>query len=582
MSNASDSSGSIRGVMPTYVDLDFDGLDAGGPGDRSGAWAGVAASEAIERARRERLVVLVSLIVALSSLGLAGTRWWLVGWTSPVAWSLAGLGLITALVPVLRRIGLSLDVVATLAPGGALAAAATMALLETGIQSEVAPWLPLMPLVGVLFLGRRGAVGFGVAAGLVVVAMVAKSWTLGHFDEARFVMAALRSAALAGAVGFATLLGWAYETLRSRALEDLRQSRGRTAALMRALPDMLVVLDSRSRVIDTNVPPGMRVPPSLELLAGDRFDARMAETQRERVLDALRRLDSSGAEVRVDLCFTTHDSDREFEARLVPAGGGVILVVLRDVSEARQGQRLRDEFVSVVSHELRTPLTAIRGSIGLLQGLGPNVDPAQREHMTSIANRNAERLGELIDDLLDMQKIESGRLRIVPRSIELPEFLQQCVDLNEGYAQRHAVELVIESGVPQVQVFADPERLGQVMANLLSNACKFSPKGSRVDIGADVDEDGVEIYVRDRGPGIPEAFHDRIFSKFAQADSGPTREAGGTGLGLHIARELCERMGGSIEFDSRATKGAVFYVRMPLVSPNDESPAERTGSRPGA
>jgi PAS domain S-box-containing protein len=238
-------------------------------------------------------------------------------------------------------------------------------------------------------------------------------------------------------------------------------------------------------------------------------------------------------------------------------------LVFRDVTKRKEVDRLKSEFISTVSHELRTPLTSIRGSLGLIGGgaLG-TVSPAVKS-LLDIANSNAERLVRLINDILDIEKIAAGKMQFTLKPVEISAIVEQSVETNRAYGATFGVSLELSERLPGARVMADQDRLSQVIANLLSNASKFSPKGERVQVSIVRRDAMLRIAVRDRGPGIPDEFRSRIFQKFAQADSSDTRQKGGTGLGLSITKALVERMGGQISFETATGKGTTFYVDLP-------------------
>lgn len=234
-----------------------------------------------------------------------------------------------------------------------------------------------------------------------------------------------------------------------------------------------------------------------------------------------------------------------------------------DISELKRLDRMKSEFVSTVSHELRTPLTSIRGSLGVLAGGIAGALPDKAREFVEIAKNNCERLIRLINDILDMEKIESGKMAFELRVLDLMEMIEQIVKANEGFAAQHKVRLQVVAARPGSRVYADSDRLTQVLTNLISNACKFSPSGSTVDIAISADQQRVRVGIVDHGPGISEEFQKRIFQKFSQEDSSDIRQKGGTGLGLSISRAIVEGMGGEIGFESVPGKGATFYVLLP-------------------
>jgi len=235
-----------------------------------------------------------------------------------------------------------------------------------------------------------------------------------------------------------------------------------------------------------------------------------------------------------------------------------------DVTELKRVDRMKSEFVSNVSHELRTPLTSIRGSLGLIAGGVAGELPPMAKNLIGIATSNCERLIRLINDILDSEKIESGKMRFDMQQVELQTLLAQALSANEGFAGQHKVKLALEAPADVVRVHVDSDRLTQVVTNLLSNAVKFSPPESCVRVRVLGEGSGrIRVEVADSGPGIPEEFRKRIFQKFSQADTSDTRQKGGTGLGLNISRAIVERMGGSMGFTTQTGVGTVFFFDLP-------------------
>ena len=255
--------------------------------------------------------------------------------------------------------------------------------------------------------------------------------------------------------------------------------------------------------------------------------------------------------------------------RGVPLPNDRFLITYLDISAARRAERLKREFVSTVSHELRTPVTSIRGSLGMLAGpLSAGLSDKQRP-LVDIALRNADRLSLLVNDILDVEKIESGQMEFDLQACDVNQLLSDAAETNRAYADARDVVLTLGTLARPLTVWADPHRMQQVMANLISNAVKFSDPGAIVTLTAEESDDGARVSVNDRGPGVPEAFKARIFERFAQADATDTRAKGGTGLGLSIAKAIVEKHGGRLSFSS--TPGdTTFTFSVPLSSATQE------------
>ena len=233
-----------------------------------------------------------------------------------------------------------------------------------------------------------------------------------------------------------------------------------------------------------------------------------------------------------------------------------------DITASKEIERLKNEFISTVSHELRTPLTAIIGSLSMIREMGTGID-ADTATFLDMAYQNSERLAALINDVLDLEKMESGQMTLELQPLQLRAILEKAVRINQPYADIHHARLQLLPG-PEFTVAADADRLMQVLTNLISNAAKFSPDGSDVEISAERRGAVVRVAVRDHGPGIPENFRDVIFRRFERADNSDSRKKRGTGLGLSICKALVERMNGEIGFESMAGEGATFYFELPL------------------
>ncbi len=252
--------------------------------------------------------------------------------------------------------------------------------------------------------------------------------------------------------------------------------------------------------------------------------------------------------------------------------GVLVLGVIVDISERKRIERLKDEFVATVSHELRTPLTAISASLGLLVGAVDVKLPEAAKRLVTIAHSNSQRLVRLINDILDIEKIESGNVIFNLQRVEVGTLVAQAIEANRALAAGYGVYLRFDD-TSASEVRADPDRLMQVVANLLSNAIKFSPRDSEVVVAIENSGENVRVTVRDHGPGIPEDFKSRIFNKFAQADGSDARQKGGTGLGLNIVKQIVTQLGGKVDFSDAPGGGAVFYVELPRLHPVDHATA---------
>jgi PAS domain S-box-containing protein len=242
----------------------------------------------------------------------------------------------------------------------------------------------------------------------------------------------------------------------------------------------------------------------------------------------------------------------------------VFVAIVQDITEQKKIERMKSELISTVSHELRTPLTSIRGSLGLIGGGVAGELPPQAKMLVDIAHKNSERLILLVNDILDMEKIEAGKMELHFKPVELMSLLHQALEANCAYGEQFNVSYELENDLPGIMVNVDPDRLMQVMANLLSNAAKFSSAGDKVRVAVIVSGKRVRVAVKDQGSGISEQFRSQIFQKFAQGDSSDTRKKGGTGLGLSITRAIVEKMGGNIGFSSEPNVLTTFFIEFPL------------------
>ncbi|WP_422394192.1 sensor histidine kinase [Nostoc flagelliforme] len=253
-------------------------------------------------------------------------------------------------------------------------------------------------------------------------------------------------------------------------------------------------------------------------------------------------------------------------------------VILRDITERKQIERMKDEFVSVVSHELRTPLTSIYGSLGMLaSGLLPT-DSEQAKRLLQIATDSSERLVRLINDILDIERIESGKAKMEPEICNILDLITQAVNVMQPLADKAEIKLSISA--LSIQVLADCDRIVQTLTNLLSNAIKFSSAGSAVWLGAQQQGNEVLLTVKDTGRGIPTEKLESIFERFQQVDSSDSRNHDGTGLGLAICKSIMQQHGGRIWAESTLGEGSTFYVTLPLFETFQNTNLENSSTIP--
>jgi len=234
-----------------------------------------------------------------------------------------------------------------------------------------------------------------------------------------------------------------------------------------------------------------------------------------------------------------------------------------DITERKDLERLQAEFVATVSHELRSPLTSILGALEVVQEEHGQVLPADARRFLEVAYKNSERLFSLVNDILDLEKVERGLQSFEFGSVPVSALLEQAAGLHDAHARRRGVTLLIEPTDASLEAWSDAERLMQVLANLLSNAVKFSHPGGNVILRAHAARDHIRIEVADKGQGIPLEFQPRVFNRFAQAER-VARHGVGSGLGLSICKALVEKMDGQIGFHSVPGVGTTFHVDLPI------------------
>jgi signal transduction histidine kinase/ActR/RegA family two-component response regulator len=265
----------------------------------------------------------------------------------------------------------------------------------------------------------------------------------------------------------------------------------------------------------------------------------------------------------------------------VAAWASIALENARLYVGVQEASQLKDEFLATLSHELRTPLNAILGYSRMIRSGIVSAEKAGRA--VEVIERNATSLTQIVEDVLDVSRIVSGKMRLTVQRVELPDLVRNAVEgvVPAADAKGVHIDMILEP-LP-APISGDPERLQQVIWNLMSNAVKFTPQGGRVQVQLRHDDSHVEVVVADTGVGISKEFLPFIFDRFRQADAGTTREHGGLGLGLGIARQLVEMHGGTIHVASAGPgKGATFRVDLPLSNAHPERHSDRPGDAPSA
>jgi len=276
--------------------------------------------------------------------------------------------------------------------------------------------------------------------------------------------------------------------------------------------------------------------------------------------DDRRRIDWSG---RVEVGMKADGTEFPMEltvTELVFEGQPLFVGIVRDISERQQAEKAKSEFLANISHELRTPLTAIKGALGLMQTPAVRERSEKAEKITSLALRNCDRLQDLIEGLLDLERIEGRKFRLNRELLGFGELLEEVSPILEELREKFGVDFDIVEGDQQAKVLGDRTQLRRVLANLLSNAAKFSKKGDRIliTIGKGRHKKVARLSIEDHGCGVPEHLRETIFEKFTWADSSDTRHSGGAGIGLAISKEIVSLHGGSLKYRPLEHGGSVF------------------------
>lgn len=348
--------------------------------------------------------------------------------------------------------------------------------------------------------------------------------------------------------------------------------------ILEATPDAMVIIDESGKIIFVNeqmvqlfgYEKNELIGSLIEKLIPERFSGRHPENRQNSFINShvspmghgmsLFGVRKNGDKFPVEISLSP------FETK----DGTVELAAVRDITERKKIDNLKNEFISVVSHELRTPLTSIHGAIVLLTSNVAGKQTPESLELLTIALRNSERLIRLINDILDLEKMEAGKMEFINQPYLIDDLINEAIANNEPYANKFSVKInSYESTMLPITVMVDHDKMIQALTNLISNAIKFSPVNGVVTISTSVKNNYVTIGVADNGKGIPIQFQSLIFQKFLQADSSSIRKHQGTGLGLSITKLIIETMGGQIHFKTKAHVGTTFYLTLPICKEYD-------------
>jgi PAS domain S-box-containing protein len=360
-------------------------------------------------------------------------------------------------------------------------------------------------------------------------------------------------------------------SVRKSADRRLAQMEGRYRGLLEAAPDAMVVVNQAGEIVLLNAQAERQFGYHRNELIGQKVTNIIPQGFVERLIaDNLRSVTEALAQqigTGIELSGRGKDgSEFPIEIMLSPLEsdeGILVTAAIRNITARKQMERMKDEFVATVSHELRTPLTSISGALALLIGNAAGELPLPAKRLLTIAHSNSERLVRLINDILDIEKLESGLVVFHLSRVNVRSLIKRAIGATKGFADGYNVRVRLETANTACAVRADADRFEQVITNLLSNAIKFSPKDGDVIVTIAQHGEVVRVSVRDHGPGISESFKSHIFQKFAQAHGGDARLKSGTGLGLSIAKQIALRLGGDVGFEDAPGSGTIFHVDLP-------------------
>lgn len=344
--------------------------------------------------------------------------------------------------------------------------------------------------------------------------------------------------------------------------QKLHSSEAQMRGVFEAITDIVLVIDTQTGSINVAPTNPVCLHKSATDIISKTIELIFENEINEHYLNPIQQALEKQQTINFDYSLSIDDSEVWFAASISPLLNESVIWVARDITERRAIETMKNEFISIVSHELRTPLTAIRGALGLLSTGALNNNPQRMQRLIEIASIDTERLVRLVNDILDLERLESGKVTLVKEFCDVANLIDQSVAAIRLLAEKDNITLSISP--ISAQVWAAPDSIIQVLANLLSNAIKFSPANSAIWIVAEVQDDWVLFQVKDQGRGIPSDKLELIFRRFQQVDASDSRSKGGTGLGLAICQSIVEQHGGQIWVESILGSGSIFYFTLPV------------------
>ncbi len=376
---------------------------------------------------------------------------------------------------------------------------------------------------------------------------------------------------IAGAIW--SVAGWLdhAEKERIRAQEDAISSAQSSKAILDASPVALSMIDVEGNIIEWNKAAERLFGWTRDEVIGKKFDFTVAPSEREIHLANVNQYKTTGTNKQLNQTLEiqmVRKDGTEFPGECIPfevkSEGKIMLsAFMQDISARKEAEQRINEFISTVSHELRTPLTSIKGALRLIEGgiAGDVSDDALA--LVNVATTETERLIRIVNDILDLKKIEAGKLELRFDDVEAINVLNDALEGIDGMAKEFGIELKNDTMIASGTLHCDKDRIIQVLHNLISNAIKFSPEGETVTLQLSEIDEGLKFSVKDHGSGIPESQAHKLFGRFQQLDSSDTRQQGGTGLGLAISKAIIKEHAGTIGFESVVGEGSVFWFTLP-------------------